>query len=137
MDLTMFNGAFQPARTDYDWLSRDEAQVDKYVADPRCGFGLDAAASKAMFVAARRLADPARVGRMRSDLPIYIAAGEMDPVNGQLALVHALVDRYTSAGLTDVTLKIYPQARHEIFNETNRGEVVDDLLAWLDQKLTR
>ena len=136
MDLTMFNGAFQPARTDYDWLSRDEAQVDKYVADPRCGFGLDAAAAKAMFVAARQLADPGRVAGMRPDLPIYIAAGEMDPVNGQLALVHALVDRYTSAGLTDVTLKVYPQARHEIFNETNRGEVVDDLLTWLDQKLT-
>ena len=135
MDLTVFNGAFQPARTDFDWLSRDEAQVDKYVRDPRCGFGLDPAAAKAMFVAARQLADPGRVAAMRSDLPIYIATGEMDPVNGQLVLVNALVDRYTSAGLTDVTLKVYPQARHEVFNETNRGEVVDDLLTWLDQKL--
>ncbi len=70
---------------------------------------------------------------MRTDLPIYIATGELDPVNGQLALVNALVDRYTAAGLTDVTLKVYPQARHEIFNETNRDTVVDDLLTWLDQ----
>ena len=89
-----------------------------------------------MFAAARQMADRDRVAGMRSDLPIYIATGEMDPVNGQLALVNALVDRYTSAGLTDVTLKIYPQARHEIFNETNRDEVVDDLLSWLDQKLS-
>jgi alpha-beta hydrolase superfamily lysophospholipase len=137
IDLTVFNAPFQPARTDYDWLSRDEAQVDAYVNDPRCGFGLDTAAGKAMFVAARQLADPDRVAAMRSDLPVYIAAGEMDPVNGQLALVTALLDRYTSAGLTDVTLKTYPQARHEIFNEINRDEVIADLLTWLDDKLSR
>ncbi len=136
MDLVMFNAPFQPARTDYDWLSRDEAQVDKYVNDPRCGFGLDTAAAKAMFAAARRMADRDRVAGMRTDLPIYIATGELDPVNGQLALVNALVDRYTAAGLTDVTLKVYPQARHEIFNETNRDTVVDDLLTWLCQKFS-
>jgi alpha-beta hydrolase superfamily lysophospholipase len=135
IDLAMFNAPFQPARTDFDWLSRDEAQVDKYVNDPRCGFGIDTAASKEMFVAARQLADPDRLAGMRSDLPIYIAVGELDPVGGQLALVNALVDRYASAGLTDVTLKIYPQARHEIFNETNRAEVIDDLLTWLDHRL--
>jgi alpha-beta hydrolase superfamily lysophospholipase len=133
----MFNAPFQPARTDFDWLSRDEAQVDKYVNDPRCGFGIDTAASREMFVAARQLADRDRIAGMRSDLPIYIAVGELDPVGGQLALVNALVDRYTSAGLTDVTLKIYPQARHEIFNETNRDEVIDDLLTWLDHRLGR
>lgn len=135
LDLAMFNAAFQPARTDFDWLSRDEAQVDRYVSDPRCGFGIDTAAARAMFAGARQLADPDRVGAMRSDLPVYIAVGEMDPVGGQLALVNPLVDRYAAAGLTDVTLKIYPQARHEVFNETNRDEVIDDLLAWPDHRL--
>jgi alpha-beta hydrolase superfamily lysophospholipase len=135
MDLTMFNAAFLPARTDYDWLSRDGAQVDLYVKDPRCGFGLDPAGGKAMFAAARQLADSSRLAAMRPDLSMYIAAGEMDPVHGQLALVRALVDRYASAGLTDITLKVYPEARHEIFNEINREEVVGDLLSWLDQKL--
>jgi len=137
LDLTMFNLPFQPARTYYDWLSRDEVQVDKYVNDPRCGFGIDPAAARAMFAAARQLADRDLVAAMRSDLPIYIAVGELDPVGGQLALVNALVDRYTAAGLTDVTLRVYPQARHEIFNETNRDEVVDDLLTWLDDRLGR
>jgi alpha-beta hydrolase superfamily lysophospholipase len=135
MDLAMFNAPFQPARTDFDWLSRDEAQVDLYVNDPRCGFGLDPAGTRAMFAAARPLADPGRLAGLRADLPIYIAVGELDPVGGQLALVNALVDRYTSAGLTDITLKIYPQARHEVFNETNRDEVINDLLTWLDRKL--
>jgi alpha-beta hydrolase superfamily lysophospholipase len=133
MDLSAFNAAFEPARTDYDWLSRDEEQVDRYVADPRCGFGLDPAGSKAMFVAARRLTDPAQLGGIRKDLPVYIGVGENDPVNGQLALSQALVDRLQGAGLTDVTYRVYAGARHEILNETNRDEVVRELLAWLDR----
>lgn len=136
LDLAMFNAAFVPARTDYDWLSRDEAQVDVYIADPRCGFGLDTAAVKAMFAGARQLADPDRMSQVRTDLPLYIAVGDADPVNGQLALAHPLVERYKAASL-DVTFKVYPGARHELFNETNRAEVIDDLLAWLDRVLTR
>ena len=137
LDLSMFNAPFAPARTDYDWLSRDEAQVDRYVADPRCGFGLDGEAGKQMFVAARAVADPARLGRIRKDLPVYVAVGEQDPVNGQLALVHALVDRLRDEGLEDVTLTVYPGARHEVFNETNRDEVYRDLVDWLDVRIDR
>ena len=135
MDLGMFNAAFEPARTPFDWLSRDERQVDLYINDPQCGFGLDIAGGKEMFVSARQLADPDRVADMRPDLPVYITVGDMDPVNGQLALVQALVDRYEKAGLSDVTLKAYAGARHEVFNETNRDEVVDDLVDWLDEVL--
>ena len=133
LDLSAFNAPFEPARTDYDWLSRDEAQVDAYVADPRCGFGLTTDDGRQMFVSARQLADPARVGRLRPDLPVYVAVGDQDPVNGQLALVHGLVQRLRDAGLTDVTLRVYEGARHEVFNETNRDEVVADLLRWLDR----
>jgi alpha-beta hydrolase superfamily lysophospholipase len=136
VDLAIFNAAFAPARTDFDWLSRDEAMVDAYVADPWCGFGLDAAPSKAMFVGARRMADPEQVARIRSDLPVYIAVGEADPVNGGLTLLTPLVDRYRNAGLTDVTVRTHPDARHEIFNETNRAEVLADLSAWLDRVVT-
>ena len=131
--LASLNAPFEPARTEADWLSRDEAQVDAYLADPLCGFAFDTDATRAMFVGARALADPARLGRMRPDLPMYIVAGEADPVHGQLALVHALVERYRGAGLEDITLRVYPGARHEVFNETNRDEVVADLIAWLDR----
>jgi alpha-beta hydrolase superfamily lysophospholipase len=133
LDLAVFNTAFQPARTDYDWLSRDEAIVDAYIADPACGFGIDADSAQAMFTGARQLADPDRVAAMRSDLPVYIAAGEADPVNGGLALLTALTDRYQAAGLTDLTVRIYPAARHEILNETNRDEVIAALNSWLDR----
>ena len=135
MDLSAFNAPFRPQRTDFDWLSRDEAQVDAYIADPRCGFGLDVAGGKAMFAAARQVADPARVAAMRRDLPVYVVVGSMDPVNGGLALVNELVRRYEDAGLEDVTLVVYPDARHEVFNETNREEVVAGLVAWLDEKI--
>jgi len=135
MDLSAFNAPFQPARTEFDWLSRDEAEVDKYIADPWCGFGLDIAGGKQMFVAARRMADPVQVGRIRGDLPVLIVVGDMDPVNGGLALVDALVARLDEAEVEDVTLKAYAGARHEVFNETNRDEVFDDVLGWLDRTL--
>jgi len=131
MDLTAFNAPFQPARTDYDWLSRDEAIVDAYVADPRCGFGIDTGSARAMFAGARRGADPAQVAAIRSGLPVYIAVGEADPVNAGLALLTPLTERYEAAGLTDVTVRTYPAARHEILNETNRDEVIAELTNWL------
>jgi alpha-beta hydrolase superfamily lysophospholipase len=137
IDLAAFNAAFQPARTEFDWLSRDEAIVDAYIADPRCGFGMDTASAKDMFAGARRMADPAQVSAVRADLPLYVAVGELDPVNANLALLNVLVDRYRAAGLTDVTVRTYPGARHEILNETNRDKVVASMLDWLDRVLSK
>jgi alpha-beta hydrolase superfamily lysophospholipase len=133
LDLAMFNAPFQPARTDYDWLSRDEAIVDAYVADPGCGFGIDTDSARTMFIGARRGADPAQVAAIRPNLPVYIAVGEADPVNAGLALLTPLTERYEAAGLTDVTVRTYPDARHEILNETNRDEVIAELNRWLDR----
>ncbi|HLK75771.1 MAG TPA: lysophospholipase [Streptosporangiaceae bacterium] len=135
LDLAMFNAPFQPARTDFDWLSRDEATVDAYIADRYCGFGIDPGSAKLMFVGARRLADAAQVGAMRPGLPVYIAVGEADPVNGGLALLTPLTDRYAAAGLTDVTVRTYPGARHEVLNETNRDEITGELISWINRVL--
>lgn len=135
LDLAMFNAAFNPARTDYDWLTRDDEQVDRYVADPLCGFGLDVDAGRAMFVGAHAPADPAGFAQVRSGLPVLIAVGDQDPVNGALALFQPLVERFTAAGF-DVTPVVYPGARHEIVNETNRAEVVDEIRGWLVAHLT-
>ena len=133
LDLAMFNAAFQPARTDFDWLSRDETIVDAYIADPYRGFGIDPESAKLMFLGARRVADPAAVAAMPLGLPIYIAVGQADPVNGGLALLTALTDRYAAAGLTDVTVRVYPGARHEILNETNKDDVIGELINWIDR----
>ncbi|MEV6977417.1 alpha/beta fold hydrolase [Kitasatospora sp. NPDC093806] len=128
--LGALNKAFQPARTPADWLTRDEATVDRYLADPLCGFSLDAAGLADLACEARRLADPREVP---TRLPVYVFVGDQDPVNGGLVFSDVVVDRYRNAGLADVTYRIYPGARHELLNETNRAEVSADLTAWLDR----
>ncbi len=135
VDLSAFNAPFAPARTDYDWLSRDETQVDAYVADPWCGFGLDPTAGTEMLASGRAVADPQRLAAMRQDLPVYIAVGEHDPVGGPVVVAQALADRYREAGLKDVTFRVWPGARHEILNETNRDEVEGELLTWIERTL--
>jgi alpha-beta hydrolase superfamily lysophospholipase len=132
-DLAALNAGFEPARTDFDWLSRDEAEVDLYVADPLCGFGLDPAATRSLIAAAPRLADPAALAGIRSDLPIYLVAGAADPLNLELALLGTVVERYREAGVTDITTDFQDGARHEVFNETNRDEITAHLLAWLER----
>ena len=130
-DLTAFNRAFEPARTPYDWLSRDNAAVDAYVADRLCGFGINKRAMATMAAGASRLIDPSELSKIRSDLPIYIFAGDKDPINHDLEWLKPLAERYRAAGVADVSEKYYPNGRHEMLNETNRDEVMSDLLAWI------
>ena len=132
-DLTAFNAAFEPARTEFDWLSRDPDEVDAYVADPACGFGVDVEGQRGMVSVAGEVSDPGRLAGIRSDLPIYLFSGDADPIAGGGALVRTVADRYRAAGLSDVTVELYPEARHETLNETNRDEVVTHLVAWLDR----
>jgi alpha-beta hydrolase superfamily lysophospholipase len=124
--------AFPNPRTDYDWLSRDEAEVDAYIADPLCGIRFTPDSARSFFGMGKDLQDAAALKAIRRDLPVYIFVGDADPVHAGLTRISPLVDRYREAGLTDVTLKVYPGGRHEMLNETNRDEVVADLLAWLE-----
>jgi alpha-beta hydrolase superfamily lysophospholipase len=130
-DLTAFNAAFEPARTQHDWLSRDPAAVDAYEADPLCGFGVNKRAMESMAASAPRLADPAALAQIRKDLPIYIFAGDKDPVNHNLEWLKPVAERYRAAGIANVSVKYYPDGRHEMLNETNRDEVLHDLVRWL------
>lgn len=128
--MAVFNEAFQPVRTDADWLSRDEEQVDLYIADPWCGFSVDETSMGQLAGEAPRLAAPSGI---RPDLPLYVVVGEMDPVNDGLSSSDAVVERYRAAGLTDLTYRVWPGARHEVFNEINRDEVFADLLDWIER----
>jgi alpha-beta hydrolase superfamily lysophospholipase len=129
--LEAFNAGFEN-RTGYEWLSRDEAEVDLYVADPLCGFALPDETVPSLFGAAEKLADPAALAGIRPDLPLLIASGSDDPLAGGGQLVEVLGQRYRDAGLADVTVTVYDGARHEILNETNRDEVTADVISWLD-----
>ena len=131
-----FNAAFEPARTAFDWLSRDEAEVDAYVADPQCGFDAPDFAAQ-MFPLAARLADTNDLQRVRPNLPLLIFGGDRDPVGGAGALLNMLSGRYRAAGLRDVTLKLYSEGRHEMLNEINRDEVTADIADWLEARAGR
>ena len=127
-----FNKRFKPARTEFDWLSRDPAEVDAYVADPLCGFEFTNQLAVDLLDALGPLLKPERLARIRKDLPVYIFSGSDDPVGANL---QALADAYRTAGLTRVDMRLYSGARHETLNETNRDEVTSDLVAWTRKAL--
>ena len=124
-----FNKPFRPARTAFDWLSRDEREVDAYVADPLCGFPFTTQLAIDVLDALPRVTGRENLAAIREDLPIYVFSGERDPVG---ANIKGLIADLKAAGFTRLTTRIYPGARHETLNETNRDEVTGDLIAWLD-----
>jgi alpha-beta hydrolase superfamily lysophospholipase len=137
--LGQFNTAFEPARTPYDWLSRDDAEVDAYLADPLSGddMPLTYGYAAGVFAMSVRAGTPEGVAALPDGLPVLLLAGQRDPVGGTDAgQVTALAELLRDRGLP-VEQHVYPDARHEVFNETNRDEVVADLLAWVDQRLPR
>jgi alpha-beta hydrolase superfamily lysophospholipase len=133
--LEAFNAAIENPRTKFDWLSRDPGEVDKYLADPLCGFSATESSMQSMFGALMRTMDPAALTAIRPDLPLYLFAGDKDPVNGGLAYLAPLVERYRAAGVKDVTADFYKGGRHEMLNETNRDEVVGNLKTWIERMI--
>jgi alpha-beta hydrolase superfamily lysophospholipase len=129
-----FNKPFAPARTPFDWLSRDTEEVDKYIADPLCGFESTVQLYIDVLQGLRETAKPSRQAQIPKTLPIYIFNGSRDPVSNN---VDQLLDAYRAAGLTQVVHKVYSDGRHESFNETNRDVVTRDLIAWLDGVIDR
>ncbi len=135
MTFGQYNAAFKPNRTDFDWLSRDEAEVDLYVADDLCGNTFTSGFFADLLGGLGVINDRRQVARVRRDLPILLVAGDADPVGDKGKGVRAVAEQYQSVGVADVTCTLYPGARHEIFNETNRDEVTADVVRWLDAHL--
>jgi alpha-beta hydrolase superfamily lysophospholipase len=124
-----YNKPFAPTRTEFDWLSRDDKEVDAYVADPYCGFPFSTQLAIDVLDALPGILAPERLARILKDMPIYIFSGERDPIG---ANIQGLIDALKGAGFTRLTTRIYPGARHESLNETNREGVTRDLIDWLD-----
>ena len=133
----ILNEPFEPGRTPVDWLSRDRAVVDAFVADPLCFPTLQPRSMASFLAAAEALSDPARLRRIRRDLPVYLFSGTDDPVGEELAGVQILIGRYRSAGLHDIRKDFYTGGRHEVLNEINRDEVRARLLDWIVAHLGR
>jgi len=126
------NKPFRPARTPFDWLSRDTSEVDKYMVDPLCGFSPSTQLTIELLDALADVNSPSRLARIPRGLPILFISGGRDPVSSGTRSIVPLLAAYRVAGLLSVAYRFYPEACHELFNETNRNEVTLDLLAWLE-----
>lgn len=133
----ILNAPFEPARTPFDWLSRDTTVVDAFMKDPLCFPQLQSASFASFLAAAPHLSDHASICKVRADLPIYIFSGSEDPVGQRLEGVRTLIGRYRKTGIHDIYTHFYAGGRHEMLNEINQDEVRADLLAWISAALQK
>ena len=129
-----FNNYFKPTKTEFDWLSSDSAEVDKYVQDPLCGFTCTTGFYYELASSVSKLHDKNKVNNIPKNLPIYIFCGNKDPVGGQTKNVLKLISLYKEVGINDLEHKFYKDGRHEMLNETNKEEVITNIVTWLEKR---
>ena len=129
-----YNSGFDKVRTAFDWLSKDPDIVDAYMADPYCGFPFTAGGYRDMFRGLKNLY-PQNLTGMDKDVPVYLLSGASDPVGARGQGVRITADELRAAGVRDVTVQLYEDGRHEMFNEVERQKVLTDLIDWLQGKL--
>ncbi|GGA39042.1 alpha/beta hydrolase [Kroppenstedtia guangzhouensis] len=130
-----FNRRFRPRRTEVDWLSRDEREVDKYLEDSFCGGVLTAGFYRDLLEGLIMIHREENIQLTPKNLPILLISGEDDPVGDFGKGVRRVVQRYRRAGIKDLRCKLYTGARHELLNELNREEVVQDVINWLEKHI--
>lgn len=128
-----YNKRFEPARTRADWLSKDTDLVDWYVNEPRCSFTFSLNAYYYMFEGIANLHDKKRLEQIPKDLPLFFVSGQDDPVGNFGKEVQAAVDSLKDVGVKNIDMKLYPNDRHEILNETDKEVVYEDLYQWMNQ----
>ena len=122
-------------RTKFDWLSRDPEQVDKYIADPLCGFVGKIGLYRDMMQGIKFITDKKNIAQMNKEKPVYFMSGDGDPVGDYGKGVERAYKAFCDAGLHDVFMRLYPGGRHEMLNETNKEQVYQDILNWLNEKI--
>lgn len=137
LSLGAYNRHFRPNRTSADWICRDTAVVDAYVADPFCRFVPSVSMYRDMMTGLQMLVKPECLKRLDPDTPVYFFAGDQDPVGSNGAGVRKVADLFRQYGVKDVTVKLYPGGRHEMLNELNQDEVFADTSAWLEARLAQ
>ena len=132
LSLGAYNRRFRPSRTPSDWLSRDPAEVDAFLADPLCQSRPTVSLFRDMMGGLQLIARRDQLARMDPSVPVCFLSGQEDPVGGMGRGVEQVVRMFQDAGCRDLSLHLYPGARHELFHEQNRREVWADLLDWLE-----
>lgn len=127
-----YNNAFKPTRTAFDWITRDPAEVDKYISDPLCGFRCTNQFWSDLIEGLEAIEKPKNIAHIPKEFPVLMVSGSLDPVSNKTAGVQRLIATYQNASLRDITYHFYEGARHEVFNETNREEVYRNVIDWLE-----
>ena len=125
---------YENVRTKFDWLSVDSAVVDEYIADPYCGYLFTASAYRDMFRGLARLY-PSKLDKMEKDIPVFLFAGDMDPVGAYGEGVRKVAEEIRAAGVEDVTMRLYSGGRHEMLNEPEKANVCNDIIRWMEEKM--
>lgn len=126
-----FNRRFRPRRTGFEWLNRDEREVDRYLQDPWVAASYSAAFFRDLIGGTLALHHPRNWMATPRDLPMLFLSGERDPLGKFGKDTIRVCDRYKTMGCRDVTIKLYPDARHELLHERNREEVFADIAEWI------
>ncbi len=121
--------------TGYEWLSRDKVEVQKYIDDPWCGFVSPATLWLEFIRGFDKIYNSENEQKIPKNLPIHFISGSLCPIGNKTKGVKAMINRLKKYGMKEVTYKFYEDARHELFNEINRNEVIGDVINWLDSNL--
>lgn len=130
-----YNKKVEHPRTPYDWLSRDKEIVDAYIAHPLCGFTASCGLLRDMMTGIYHIQKPENLAKMNKSLPVFFIAGGDDPVGSYGKGIHQAAEAFRKAGMTDVSVRIYPLCRHEILNEINKDEIFEDITQWIGKKV--
>jgi alpha-beta hydrolase superfamily lysophospholipase len=129
-----YNKSFKPNRTAFDWLSRDEKEVDKYIESDLCGFICTNGFYYELFSSMSKLNNLTKLKNIPKELPIYIFGGDDDPVGNKTKNVFSLIEMYSALPIKDLEYRFYKGGRHEMLNEINKSDVIDDIITWLNRK---
>ncbi len=136
LSFSSYNNRIKDKRTDFDWLSANKENVDKYIADPDCGRIFTVNGFKTLATLVSRLKDEDAVKKMPDTLPIFLIAGAEDPVGDYGEAIKRVYKQYQDIGMKDVSMKLYENDRHEILNEDNKEEIFDDIYQWINEKVS-
>ncbi len=126
-----YNRGIKDPQTKFDWLSRDNREVKKYIDDPHCGMVCSAGFFFDLFTGLKAIHDPALIHHIPKDIPIFVVSGDADPVGAYGRGIAEFVGQLKKYGVTNIEIKLYPGARHELLHETNKLKVMEDLAKWL------
>lgn len=135
LSFASFNNHFKPNRTDFDWLSRDPDQVDRYINDPLCGFPCSTETWQQLLSGLIEISQKDKLDKIPHNLPIYLFGGDKDPVGRMGKGIPALAKKLRHSGHDNVTSKLYKDGRHEMLNETCKEQVYQDISNWINQHL--